>query len=840
MSNDLDPFNRLREIVVEHRGRQLNEADTRHRVIDFILHDLLAWPRNRVSVEEYIAPGYADYVLKKASGDILILVEAKKEGVFFNLPALPNSQTSAYVTIGKLLSDPNISAAMKQVRAYCLDNGCEYAAITNGHEWIFFRIFERGKKWESLQAFVARDLSFFECEYTRAYNALSYVGISERLSLSGLLNSSPPQDRSIFYAKERIPSYSHAITANRLAATLRPIVNHYFGVIGDDDTEFMDRCYVSERDYQHAFDGMRTLIEDSLSPYFKNYGVQQLDDTGKGGRLGGRLTKNIKKGRRGEVLVLFGGKGAGKSTFIKRLLHHNPPRWLRDHSIVAIIDLLRVPEEPEVIRAAIWSGLVKSLDTDAILSADRSVVLEKLFSDRYEIANRQELAGLPRASEAYNSKLNELVAAWKQDKRYCARRLVDYWKDQDKGAIVVVDNTDQYSGHNQDFCFSSAQEIAEELGCVTLISMREERFYGSKIHGLLDAFQNAGFHISSPKPSHVFRKRLDYVTGLLSASNTRERLVGEADPSIVADCAKYLGIINREFSSERSPLNGFLTACAHGDTRLSLDLFRSFLLSGYTNVEEMLAVGEWNFQIHQVVKPVMIPTRYFYDELLSDIPNVFQLRYNRHSSHFTAMRILRKLARKVEGAAAAYQSIAELKAHFSETFSMLEDFTRTVDVLLRHGFIESDNRLDEYSDDVDSLKITGYGLYMFNTLAYTFTYLDLVCTDTGLFEETVANYLVEAAKTEYGFFTKNQRVLRVQARLARVEQFVSYLEREERRERETYSLAIADEDLFTFKCRETFENERTRVLSSAQRQAAKPSKRSARSSRGRSARPPRR
>jgi GTPase SAR1 family protein len=819
----LDPFDQLGLMVKEHEGRELNEADTRHRVIDFVLHDLLAWPRNRTNVEEYIAPGYADYVLKKANGDVVLFVEAKKEGVFFNLPALPNGQTSGYVAIGKLLSDANVSAAMKQVRDYCFNDGSEYAAITNGHEWVFFRIFERGKRWESLKAFVIRDLSFWEREYTKAYNSLSYSAISEDLSLADLLNSSPPQDRSIFFAKDRIPSYSHSITANRLASALRPVVNHYFGVIGDDDTEFMDRCYVSERDYQHAFDGMRSLIEDSLSPYFAAQGIQQLEDTGKGGRLGGRLTKNIKKGRKGEVLVLFGGKGAGKSTFIKRLLHHNPPRWLRDHSVVAIIDLLKTPEDVEVIRAAIWDGLVDALDYEKFLSADRSTILEKLFSDRYEIANRQELAGLSKSSDMYNSRLNDLVATWKSDKRYCARKLVEYWKDQDKGAIVVVDNTDQYSGSNQDFCFASAQEIAEELGCITLISMREERFYGSKIHGLLDAFQNAGFHISSPKPSHVFRKRLDYVIGLLNSENSREALLGDTELTVVSDCAKYLGIVNREFSSEQSPLNGFLTACAHGDTRLSLDLFRSFLLSGYTNVEEMLNAGQWTFQIHQVVKPVMIPTRYFYDEMLSDIPNVFQLRYNRHSSHFTAMRILRKLARKVEGASAAYLSIAELKSYFSETFGMIEDFTRTTDVLLKHGFVEADNRLDSFSESVDSIKITGYGLYMFNNLAYAFTYLDLICTDTGSFDESVTNYLVEAAKTEYGYFVKNQRIQRVETRLDRVEKFVSYLESEEQRERETYNLAIADKDLFTTKCRDTFENERQRVLSSAQRQEGKTS-----------------
>lgn len=816
---NINPIDQLKNLIAENKSRSLNEADTRHRIIDFILHDLLVWPHNRVSAEEYIAPGFADYILKKSNNDALILVEAKRDGAFFELPkAVREGETFCYIPINKLLTDPSIKKAMQQVRTYCQDIGCEFSCITNGHEWIFFKTFERGKRWESLQAFVVRSLLFFQDNYTKAYNSLSYLAITERLSLPSLLTSTPPHDRTIFYAKDRIASYSHSITANRLAATLRPIVNRYFGVIEDDDTEFMDRCYVSQRDYQHTFDGMRTLIEDSLSPYFAEYGVQQLDDTGKGGRLGGRLTKNIKKDRKGEVLVLFGGKGSGKSTFIKRLLHHNPPRWLRDHSVIAIIDLLKTPENTDVIRRAIWDGLVTKLDSQNILSADRSVILSKLFSDRFDVASRQELSGLPHASETYNARLNALVANWKEDKLYCAKRLVDYWKAQDTGIIVVVDNTDQYSGQNQDFCFASAQEIADELGCVTLISMREERFYNSKIHGVLDAFQNAGFHISSPKPAQVFRKRLEYTIGLLSSPDASGEISNSAENELISDCSRYLGIVNREFSSERSPLNNFLTACAHGDTRLSLDLFRSFLLSGYTNVEEMLAAGSWNFLIHQIIKPVMIPTRYFYDEKLSDIPNIFQLRFNRHSSHFTALRILRKLARNIEGASAAYLSIAEMKAYFSETFNMLDDFTKTVDVLLKHGFIEADNRLDCYSDDVDSLKITGYGLYMFNELAYSFTYLDLICTDCGVYDEAVSNYLVEAAKKEYRLFTRNERVDRVKTRLDRVEKFVTYLGAEEHRERDVYSLGMPDEEMFTFKCNQAFEKERVRVLSSAQKQ----------------------
>ncbi|WP_454740222.1 hypothetical protein [Cupriavidus necator] len=819
-----DKLEQLKEIEEYSRQRDINEAETRHKIIDFIIHDFLAWPKNRVKVEEYIAPGFADYVLKKTNGDDLMFIEAKKAGFFFELP-IPHStdETSCYISISKLISDTNIKSAMQQVRGYCFDTGCEYACITNGIEWIFFKTFEKGKRWESQQAFVARNLNFFSHEYTKAVNSLSFIAITEHSSLPMLLSSVPPKDRSVFYPKERIPSYSHTINANRLAVKLRPIVNRYFGVIKDDDTEFMERCYVSQREYHGTSEGMRTLIHDSLSPYFESFGVQQLEDTGKGGRLGGRLTKNLKQSRKGEVLVLFGGKGAGKSTFIKRLLHHNAPRWLREHAAIAIVDLLKVPEDTGVIRTNIWQGLIAQLDKAGLLNADRDTLTQKLFADRFDTASKQDLAGLPVVSEAYNIRLNALVAAWKQDLPYCAERLVTHLSDQGRGAIVVIDNTDQYSSEIQDFCFTAAQEISERLKCVTLISMREERFFVSKIHGLLDAFQNSGFHISSPRPAEVFKRRLDYTVGILEKRKLDEEDdLREADVQFLKDCATYLRILSREFSNDSSPLNNFLTACAHGDIRLSLDLFRSFLLSGYTNADEMIANGSWNLQVHQVIKPVMVPNRYFYDESLSDIPNIYQLRSIRHGSHFTALRILRKLAKGVDPTAPSYFSTAELRAYFAETFSMQEDFELNLDVLLRQGFIEADNRLDTYSESVDRVKITNYGMYMLGEFAYYFTYLDLICTDCGFFSEETSNYLTEAARTEYQYFTRSERVERVRVRLERVERFIEYLKQEEQRERELYSLGMPQGEMFSTKAELSFTTEKARVIKSAKRQNKAP------------------
>lgn len=811
-----ETFARLDEVISYAKARDMNEADTRHKVIDFILHDFLSWPRNRVAVEEYISPGFADYVLKKVNKDDLLFIEAKKAGEFFQLPIpYSSSETSAYIAIRKLITDSRIKSAMEQVRTYCIDTGCEFACVTNGIEWIFFKTFERGKKWESLQAFVIRNLDFFKREYTKAVNGFSFTAISENASLSSMLSSVPPKDRAIFFPKEKIPSYSHTITQNKLASKLRPIVNRYFGVISDNDTEFMERCYVKQRDYQGTSDGMRALIQDTLSPYFEGYGVQQLTDTGKGGRLGGRLTKRIKGERSGEVLVLFGGKGSGKSTFVKRLLHHSPPRWLREHASIAVIDLLKVPEDSAAIRDAIWSGLVVALDRNKLLASERDDLLGTLFFDRFETAKKQDLAGLSPASEAYNLKLNGLVAEWKADKPYCAERLVERLADEGLGVIAVIDNTDQYDSKHQDFCFSSAQEVSSRLRCATLISMREERFYDSKIHGVLDAFQNAGFHISSPKPAEVFKRRLDYTAQLLSGNIEG---IKSSDAAFVSAATKYLDILSRTFSNDLSPLNQFMTACAHGDIRLALDLFRSFLLSGYTNVEEMIASGKWSFLMHQVIRPVMTPNRLFYEERLSDIPNIYQIRSYRNSSHFTSLRILRKLSKGVDPRSQSYFAVSELRAYFHDTFSMVEDFERNLDVLLRHGFVEANNRLDSYSDAVDSIKITSYGSYMFSEMAYLFTYLDLVCTDCGIFSEETSNYLVEAARSEFEYFTKGQRQERVELRIERVKAFIEYLRSEELRERDFYSLGMPESEMFTARASEGYAAESVRVLKSLKRQ----------------------
>jgi len=775
-------------------SRNLNEADTRHQLIDEVLHGVLSWPRNLTSCESYIDPGFADYCLRRTDGTILLLLEAKREGLYFNVPNNnPSDSTPKYISVRTLLTDPNVKQALYQVRQYCVDIGCQFAGITNGHEWILFRTFQANQDWRNIQAFVVPSLLYFSERFTDAVNKLGYKAISEAGALGILIGVNPLENRPTYYPKTGIVAYDAPINANFYSSRLRPILDRYFDKLDENDAEFMDFCYVTDQRYQSAFQSARHRLRDSLTPYLKQYQIRQIENAADGGAFSNRLEKTIRDRPGADVLVLFGGKGVGKSTFLRRLLYHRPPQIIKKHAVCCIVDLLEAPNIRETIYQTIWSSLVEDLDDPKLLQEDRSEVL-KLFADRFDQAKKQDLFGLAEDTETYNVRLNDLTQRWLADKKYCAKRLALYHARQHRGIIVVVDNTDQFNQELQDFCFTVAHDISKELGCASIISMREERFYASSIHGTLDAYHNSGFHISAPSPVDVFHKRTEYVLKLLSRKDTRTQLLGEdITDATVERIQKLFHTFSHEFKASTSHLADFLSACAHGNIRIALDLFKGFVLSRYTNVTEITSVvGFWTILIHQVLKPIMIPYRFFYEEKQSHVPNVFQVRSHRRGSHFTALRILSDLA---SGDPTNPPSIPlpKIAAKFTEILNMKDDFEVNLDMLLKFGLVEADNRIDEFSTNIDSVRITNYGLYLLRDLSQYFTYLELISVDCAISSEQTSNTLMTLANQEYdlwaaGLDDSARRIKRVEKRLEKAQAFITYLGVEEKREIDTYGI----------------------------------------------------
>ncbi len=806
--------------------RDLNEADTRHQILDRLFHEVLGWPHSAVRCEQHVHAGFMDYILKDGTGRVLLVIEAKREGAYFELPVKVASAPSEShrVRLKTLATATAIKAAVVQVSQYCPEVGSEFACVTNGQAFIFFRTFVRGKSYFEADAFVIPSLSYYSESFTEAQKLLSYNSITKERSLANVLDEQGSTSRELYHPKDDIGHYDAPFSPNNYAHYLFPLARRYFEDITQDDFQMMYQCYVNATGVAEVVDGLTARLVDKMTPFFETDGGQEVASRRDGGPLTQRIAKSLVK-EKGDVVILYGGKGAGKSTFLRKLLYVAPPTDLKLHAFPVVVDFLQAPQETSEISHFAWQRLLEGLDQSKTLSGGIDD-LAALFADKLDIAQRQELSGLNAGEPEYIRIRNALILKWKTDIPYVSRCLQKRWKKEGKHLIVAFDNTDQLPPKLQDTCFLLAQSIASDLGCVTIISMREERYCRARTMGVLDAYHNAGFHLASPDMKLVFKKRLRYlINDLKGRSESISKILPVNAP--FDDLISFFSTCSRQFHHGVNSLSGFLSACSRDNMRLALEFFRQFISSGYTNVGEMVAQPHWTVIDHQVVKPMMIPDRYNYDEVKSLIPNAYQCRSLKNGSHFTGLRILNLLKQVSPSAGdrASYFRVDLMCDDFDSKFGMRTDCEIWLDIFLRHGLIESNNRLDCYSVEstgskgemiyADEVRITAFGAYMFQKLCSTFSYLELVSLDTGLSKQSLCTEFCASAIDERKAAREGNKVKRLSSRVRRATKFVEYLREEEQREANIFLLN--EEDRLMPRLIEVFQKDLKRVSQSAKR-----------------------
>ena len=121
-----------------------NEADTRLRVIDTMLFDILDWRKEDVETELYCrTAGYADYVCS-ANGSRILVIEAKRRGSTFLLEG--KVFESRPYSFGFLSTESKPAAdALQQAIGYAATLGVPYVAITNGTQWLLALTYVTGQ-----------------------------------------------------------------------------------------------------------------------------------------------------------------------------------------------------------------------------------------------------------------------------------------------------------------------------------------------------------------------------------------------------------------------------------------------------------------------------------------------------------------------------------------------------------------------------------------------------------------------------------------------------------------------------------------------------------------------
>jgi predicted type IV restriction endonuclease len=779
----------LERLEQKYSNTNQNEANTRFQIIDKILKNTFFWPDSNIYLEEKTNEGYSDYRLTDNQNRTYLIIEAKKEKINFNFSQYSEIRNNK-IKVKLLMKDVHTANTINQVKNYCNDIGCNYACITNGHEWAFFRTFIDGKGWQEGNAYIISSLKAFIENFNEINAHLTYNKIVKEYSFNKLFDGIEYSSNERYEPKLQINGYTEQIQNNHIETKIKGYFDKYFGEIRDIDKELLEECYVEERGYVINFDKVTNLLEDAISPYMiQKQKLQNIEINGINNSFSDEILEIIIKEKKSKVLILFGGKGSGKSTFLVSLFNNKRNLDINKHSVISRVNLLKISNDKESIKKEIFAKLVKTLDVDNLLNGTNEKLIN-LFRDKFEIELQQSLSGLDEKSESFILKRNELLTSYKKDEMYCLIRLSDYLRTKQKAIIINIDNTDQFDQSLQDYCFSLANEISQKLHCICIISLREERYVTSTIEGYLDAYEKNGFHISSPNPQQVFIKRLNFIQNKIN--NENRILEKEKD-----DINILFKILNDNLLEKESEFNKFMTAATHGNIRQGLDLFKNYLFSNYTNVNEMILQKKWKITLHQILKPIMIPIYRYYDEKISNsIPNIFRLRSNNNSSHFTAYRILNKLAIKND----TYTSIYELKSYFIDVFNMEDDFILNIDLLLKRGMIESENGLDKYSEQLQKIKISSFGYYMQDTIFKDFAYLELISSDLSVVDKQFSNEIITFSNKEYALLKKAQnetlpqnedndiRYKRIEIRISKVDKLCDYLKEQETLEMKKYSI----------------------------------------------------
>ena len=197
-----------------------NEATTRLQFIDELLFDCLGWDKSECHAEDRFEGKYADYSLGKPHK--YLIVEAKREDIYFEVPAGVDKQTFKIQRFGN--EAPDVYAAIIQAMDYCQSRGVPFGAVCNGHQIVAF-LASRTDGIPPIEgrALVLNSLQHMVENFLDLWNSLSRTGVPSRglqILLQDSGESPPPNKLSL-----RIPHYPRYKIRNSLQTDLQALVS---------------------------------------------------------------------------------------------------------------------------------------------------------------------------------------------------------------------------------------------------------------------------------------------------------------------------------------------------------------------------------------------------------------------------------------------------------------------------------------------------------------------------------------------------------------------------------------------------------------------------------------
>jgi GTPase SAR1 family protein len=738
-----------------------NEATTRLQLIDDLFFNCLGWSKTDVNLEEPYEKKYADYVFFNPRR--LLIIEAKKEGDYFEVPSGYNSIEYSLSTIIK--DNQSIKKAVEQCAGYCQSRGVPLGAVSNGHQLIVF-IATRNDGIAPLEgrALVFSSIETMLEKFLDLWQAVSKPGIAEKKLLKRLLgevSETVPAKLS-----STIPQYPGVRNRNIFQTDLK-IVSELIieDVIRSPELEetFLKECYCQSGALSQYALISKNILQSRYAALFDDNNPHPTIES-----------VSTKKGISSEIaaqslsrrpILLIGDVGVGKTIFIRNLIKIEAASLFKN-AISLYIDFGSQATLISDIRLFLVDEIIRQLrEIVGIDIMDNGFVRSVYHGELQRLKNSIYKDYLEKSPEKYKDKeIAFLEDKIKNKEEHLKKSIQHICKAQKKQIIIFLDNADQRDDATQQAVFLISQELAEHWFAMVFVSIRPETFHLSMRTGALSGYHPKAFSISPPRVDLVINRRLKFATKLTSGEIPIQSLSSGITIQLNT-LGAIIAVLIRSFE-KNAELIEFLDNFSNGNIRLALDLIKGFLGSGHVDTEKIYSkASEYVVPLHEFLRAVIYGDNEHYDPDRSPIANIFDISSPDPKEHFLLPVLILSLS--LLGDASVEEGFVEI----GRVYSSLQGWGFTPDQIDMAIIRSCSKKLIETSARKmpkrgepmpQAIRATTVGIYHVSKLCRQFAYIDAIIVDTPILDNAIRDKIIDTHD--------------IQLRLNRAEMFCQYLD----------------------------------------------------------------
>lgn len=724
----------------------LNEADTRHRFIDLLIHECLAWDRSNTRLERHFNGDYSDYELGTPPQ---VVIEAKRAGHTF---VLPNEGTGSIVrSIRSLsLSSLEFKGAFSQAVKYCAERGIQIGAVANSTQIIIFL----GVRSDGIPPAEGKCLVFngpkqLKENFSRLWQAISPGAVNQKLLLDELLSPLPtgvPPKLSSYIPG--YPSFRYPSESQQSLKTLSDLLIEDAPNTPTVRKRFLEECYCESGALaKEALLGKNILAAryaamfnpSAKGPILQNLRSSDSDQYGLSPEVVAEAL-----GRR--PIVIIGDVGVGKTSFIRHLIYVKAADEMTS-AIFLYLDLGNQASLGQEIHQFFLQEIERQLLEDHGVDLFEDKFIRGVYHGDLQRFERGIYGSLKEVSpdKFLERQIEHLAGLTREPVAHFRKCIAHLSKGRKKQVVICIDNADQRDSKIQQEAFLSAQEFAANWQALVLISIRPRTYFTSKSSGAISAYPQRMLTISPPRIDLVLQKRLQFSLDLAEGRMPLDRLVGiTIRLDSIATFLKAL-IYSLRNNKELSELLGNITG---GNIREALELIKGFIGSANVDSEKIIDVmengdGRYVIPLHEFSKQALLGEYSHYDAKSSIAFNLFDIRYPDRREHFLCSIVVALLLsdtaiKTTEG----FFPTADILQEMQSLGFVSDQVEHALRRLTNKKLIETTERItfDEglqglVGDMPLAFRATTIGSYHVNRWAPNFAYLDAMLFDTPILED---------------------------------------------------------------------------------------------------------